>query len=203
MKPVQIIIVAVVIVNVWILLLFRTESPARSKVPEIISRNIHSGDVVLRKGKGLISEKFSRMSLNDKSYSHSGLIVKEGNIFFVYHMYQDILHPGLIKEPISDFLDVNVCSKAAVYRYDINDGQIKELEKNIRYNYFNRCTFDDKFELGDDAYYCTEWISHELSTVTGNSAYIPQSRIGDFVYIAPDNLYLNQHAQLVLNVPTR
>lgn len=203
MKPVQIIIAAVVVVNIWIILLFRTDSPARTSLPVFMTRSIHTGDIVLRNGKGLISDKFRRMSLQDKTYSHSGIILKEGNEYFVYHMYQDMAKPGLKKELLNEFIDPAVSSSAAVYRYDIGESKVAELEKNIRRNYSNHCTFDDKFELGNDAYYCTEWISHELTTVTGDENYIPQSRIDDFVYIAPDNLYLNQHAQLIIKVPNR
>lgn len=203
MKPVQIIIAAVVFVNIWIILLFRTDSPARTSLPIFMTRSIHTGDIVLRNGKGLISDKFRIMSLQDKTYSHSGIIVKEGNEFFVYHMYQDMKNPGLKKELLNEFVDPAVSSSAAVYRYDISDAKVAELEKNIRCNYSNHCTFDDKFELGNESYYCTEWISHLLTIVTNDSAYIPQSRIDDFAYIAPDNLYLNQHAQLILKVPNR
>jgi hypothetical protein len=168
-----------------------------------MSRSIHTGDIVLRRGKGLISDKFRRMSLVDKRFSHSGIIVKEGSELFVYHMYQDMAHPGLKKEKLNDFIDPQVSAGAAFYRYNINQEQSKELAKNILQDYSNHCTFDDKFELGNNAYYCTEWISHELTLVTNDSTYIPVSRIDDFDYIAPDNLYLNQHAQLIFKVPNR
>jgi hypothetical protein len=203
MKPVQIIIAAVVLVNAWIIILFRTDSPAHSSLPVFMTRSIQTGDVVVRRGKGLISDKFRRMSLVDKSFSHSGLIVKEGDEFFVYHMYQDMAHPGLKKEKLNDFIDPQVSSASAVYRYDLNKQQCEELAKNIHLDYVNHCTFDDKFELGNEAYYCTEWISHELTSVTNDSFYIPESNIDGFRYIAPDNLYLNQHTQLIFKVPNR
>ncbi len=203
MKPVQTIIIAVIIVNAWIVVLFRTDSPAHSSLPVFMTQGIHTGDIVLRRGKGLISDKFRRMSLSDKSFSHSGIIVKDGDTFYVYHMYQDMANPGLKKEILCEFVDPLVSSMSAVCRYDIDDIQKKELEKNIHWNYSNQCTFDDKFELGNDAYYCTEWIRHEFTIVTKDSTYIPTSQIDDFEYVAPDNLYLNQHAQLIFKFPTR
>lgn len=40
--------------------------------------SLKSGDLILRHGRGIISDAFMQLSVKEKKYSHSGLIHKEG-----------------------------------------------------------------------------------------------------------------------------
>jgi len=61
---------------------------ANNKVvfPEEIRTNLQPGDVILRSGKGFISNVFRQFSVKDKRYSHAGIIDSENGKFYVYHI---------------------------------------------------------------------------------------------------------------------
>ncbi|MBL0098458.1 MAG: hypothetical protein IPP46_19755 [Bacteroidetes bacterium] len=46
-------------------------------------------------------------------------------------------------------------------------------------------------------FYCSEWIREKFINATGDVNYFPVTSIENFSYIAPDNLYLNQHSKFI------
>ena len=58
-----------------------------SRIPAVtFGGNYQTGDIVLRNGKGFISDLFRNTSKREKKYSHAGIIVIENNQPYVYHM---------------------------------------------------------------------------------------------------------------------
>lgn len=192
------IVLAVIVVNV---LLIFTVSGTGMNYPEFpLSSNVElmEGDLVFRSGNGIISDWFRRCCMEDPSFSHAGILIKKGDADFVVHLQQTSSDGSLKMESLSDFWSDRTCKGGAVYRLDISDEEVAKVKSEVLLDLKNGVQFDENFNLDDDTkMYCSEWIRNKLIHSTGDPAYFPVTNAGDFAYIAPDNLYLNTHAQLI------
>ncbi len=162
---------------------------------------LKTGDVVLRKGYGLMSAVFRKANTQEAEFSHAGIVLRKGTSVFVAHLQQEQTENALQLESLEQFTDQNVCSKAAVCRFDLSDLQRMQLYLQVEDALKEQKTFDTSFDLADSkSMYCTEWIRHLLVVTTGDTAYIPCSNSGDFRYIAPDNIYRNPHARILCSI---
>lgn len=179
-------------------------SERNESVPEKISpsilKQLQQCDIVLRNGKGFISDVFRQFSLNDKRYSHAGIICVENNRIFVYHMLggQSGIGGELRKEELQDFCAFNTNNSFAIYRYDLNTKQKNKMAERLKKLYRERIKFDSAFSLfSDSSLYCTELVFKLTNFVSGKNNYIPLTTINKNQYVAIDNLYLNRHATLI------
>lgn len=145
-----------------------------------------NGDLVVRNGRGMISNWFRMLSENDKEYSHAGLVRKTQEGLYVVHMSQD--RSGIYKEKFSDFINESVCTSYAVYRYDISVKQNDAIASQMDQDLSDKISFDTKFNLDSlPPFYCTEWISNRISKLTGYRFKL--SGTSDYAYIGVDDLY--------------
>ncbi len=168
----------------------------KSTFPELIK--IQEGDVILRNGKGLLSSIFRSSSLKDPYYTHAGVIHEMNKSWFVYHYIDEDLKSGLHIEPLSNFVDKQFCSSLALLRYPLKPIEKIRFDSLLIISNKQAIPFDNEFSLtSDSAYYCTEWIAKLLERSTLDKDYIPVTSVGQYSYIAPDNLYLNEHCKLI------
>lgn len=190
-----------------------------------IFSKIRDGDIVFRNGKDHTSEAIRDFSLTDKSYSHCGIALREGDSVMIYHMYAGQENPTgeMQREWINYFIDGRKNLGFAVYRYTLDSAELLKLAGEMR-KLFNRHTvFDMNFDYNtDDKQYCAEMISKALDKATAGRIKIPHtkiemntlvkkylnrfpdmqrriknSKLKHLEYIAIDNLYLNDYASKV------
>lgn len=204
-----------------------TEPPA----PDSIQSHIDSlkkicrpGDLIVRLGDDLVSDRIRYLSANDYSYSHAGIIVTHNNEKMVCHIYPNDIAPGadtIRFDNIDTFLNRRTNLKCALYRYDLSDEEKLNFENELNTYHNNKVHFDKKYELKtDDKLYCSEMIYKALKKVTNNRVIIERSNIPKkmqrmvSVYfkndnysdktisarkiIAIDKLYDNTHCHLVM-----
>jgi hypothetical protein len=168
--------------------------------PSIIS-GVQSGDLVLRCGRGFISNAMRNFSIQEKKYSHAGIAVIENGKVFVCHMLGDEVEDSMsdfLKEPFELFCSPNGNSSFAVYRYKLSREQTTQFIKSLEELSSKIIPFDAQFDLeSDEKLYCTELIYKCLQKSSNNSNYLPLSRIGNRSYVAIDNLYLNNHCKKI------
>jgi hypothetical protein len=142
-------------------------SPANTTDLQLYSTDsIQSGDIILRKGYGLISEMIAKQLNDTIDVSHCGIIVKDKNHFFF------VIHS--LSKTVSDEDGVQICSLSSF----INDSQI-ETVKVVRFRndsngkiaakafyYLKRkIPFDEKFNSNDTtAFYCSEFPIHIINS---------------------------------------
>lgn len=155
--------------------------------------NLNTGDLVLRKGKGLISNLFSQASLRNKDYSHAGLLVTEGDQKYVYHMIgQRGIHSGFKKELLTEFINKKENTGYAIYRYRFMADHQEAIKLHLRKLQQLNLAFDEQFQLeSDTALYCTEMIYKTLQMVCNKQ--LETTQVKNMKYIAVDNLYMNPH----------
>ncbi|HKR06294.1 MAG TPA: YiiX/YebB-like N1pC/P60 family cysteine hydrolase [Bacteroidia bacterium] len=183
-------------------------------IPGTIKNNIQSGDIILRNGKGFISDVFRQFSLKDKSYSHAGIISVEQDKIFVYHIIggenrmaevrgqkpeDEIMNGELLrKELLEAFCNSKENNAYAIYRYDLSKKAKENIITNLHSMYGKKIVFDSHFDLATDtALYCSELVYKAVTAAAADKNYIPLTIINGNKYIAPDNLYLNPHAALI------
>jgi hypothetical protein len=190
MKGFYTILSGAVISNILLILILGNTSPAPLNKSAILLEELKTGDLVLRNGRGIISDWFRRTNLHDKKYSHAGLILREDNKIYVVHCFQDAEKPGLVKEGLTDFIDSRKSSTSAIYRYSLTQNERDNLALEIKSDLKSQIKFDDNFELGGSSYYCTEWIRKIVNASTNNSTFITTTSLKGYTFIAPENLYL-------------
>ena len=179
-------------------------SPAEIKLkwsaasPDI--SKLQTGDLIFRHGRGAISNCLMEMNLSDKKYSHSGIIhIENGNVS-VYHAIggEENVSNKLQKDSLERFCNASDIHSFGIYRLDLTPEQ-KEEEDSLAASYYNSgLEFDLDFYLAtDDKMYCTEFVYKIINKVTDIQNYLPLSTFSGKTFIACDNLYLNEHSQLI------
>ncbi|HVB04564.1 MAG TPA: hypothetical protein VNE41_12695 [Chitinophagaceae bacterium] len=161
---------------------------------------VRDGDLVMRTGNDFISLTLRQFSLQDKTYSHSGLVQIDGGRIRVFNAIggEDNPNQTLRRDSFGYFCDPAYNFGFAVYRYNLNRVQLKRLDSIENRYYDERVKFNMSFDLKtDNRLYCTEFVYKSLLKATGDSGYIPLTHINHMTYVAPDNLYLNPHAHLI------
>ena len=165
-----------------------------------IKDRFQSGDIILRNGKGFISDVFRQFSLEDKKYSHAGIINVEENKIFVYHILggETKKRMQIRKELLDYFCTPEDNNSFAVYRYDLSGEEKKSMLKNLQLLASKKIVFDPHFDLAtDSAMYCTELVYKVVEAAAHTKKYLPYTFASGNKYIAPDNLYMNPHSKLI------
>ena len=162
--------------------------------------SLKSGDLILRHGRGIISDAFMQLSVKEKKYSHSGLIHKEGGKVYVYHAIggEDNPDSKLRKDWLTTFCDPRYVHSFAIYRYDLNERKKKILDSLATQLYNKGVLFDLKFDLATDSVmYCSEFVYKSLQKASNQKDYISTNKVNGITYVPIDNLYLNKHCSFI------
>ncbi len=157
-----------------------------------------NGDLILRRGEGIISDIARNFSTTDKRFSHVGILVNHKQQAYVVHSVhdQDKNHNGVVIEKLSAFL--NDVADWAVYRLKLNNSQqqkfaytaLQYAEKNI--------PFDSHFDLASsDAMYCTEFIWRVSEKIARPNPIRPTINLSGAAYISIEDIYRHHHATLI------
>jgi hypothetical protein len=143
----------VLILLVYILL--PRGKPVVLQETKILFEMVKDGDIICRLGDRFWSQFFKDVSIEDKRFSHLGIICINNDIITVIHAEGDTGHGrDFVNEvPIEDFMEI----ARAIGIYRINDIDGKEIS-NMATEYMD-IPFDWQFDLNDESkLYCTELL---------------------------------------------
>jgi hypothetical protein len=159
------------------------EKEARHKEQlAVITDQLQEGDLLLREGTDFSSEQAKSFSIEDKTYSHAGIAVKEHHRWKVIHIVPDHYHiqDKVRMEGLDSFANPNDNASIALARYQLDRTQVDSLTKYLRTQYERQVIFDGNFDLDtDDAMYCSEMISKGLAFASGKKLQIESIRFQD------------------------
>jgi hypothetical protein len=161
---------------------------------------LKDGDLVVRTGNDFISLTLRQFSMQDRTYSHCGLVRIEQGRIFVYHAIggEDNPDARLRRDSFSEFCNPAHNLGFGIFRYRFSSTEVSRLDSIVEQFYRDKPRFDLKFDLTtDSSLYCAEFIYKAVNRATHRAHFIPTSRIGEFQYVAIDNLYLNSHCRPV------
>lgn len=159
-----------------------------------------SGDLIFRDGRGFISSIFRKLSLIDPRYSHAGIIHKEEDKIYVFHIIggEGNKNNHMRKDLLGNFCSPLQSNAFAVYRTDLNG---KKIDSLAEYYFSKKIEFDTDFNLeSDDKMYCTELLYKVLKKVSGQDNFLPLSTISGIKYPSCDNIYLSIHSKKIYSI---
>lgn len=159
---------------------------------------LQEGDLVFRRGYGVDSTVAMNFSEGEKRYSHAGLLVKRGGVFFVVHSEDDAEHGhyGIYPEPLREFLkDSPVWG---VYRFKLSRKTRQKIAEAALHMTKRDIKFDYDFDLhDDDKMYCTEFIYKTVNRTVGKTIIRPGKRFMSRDFVTISDLYENDLVYLV------
>ncbi|MEP7110992.1 MAG: hypothetical protein ABI760_23555 [Ferruginibacter sp.] len=181
---------------------------------------ILDGDLLTRSDDDFESLSLQNFSQKDRTYSHSGIVFKEDNTWFVYHCMAGPENPGasIEREPFNSFVNPVKKTGFGIFRYRISPSEISDLHNLYKKYYAEKLPFDKSFNLkNDDSMYCSEIIYKSLKKVTNNRVILPTSSLTNFKpkttsghfknaffkkfeYVGIDDLYMNAFCIAIFSV---
>lgn len=159
---------------------------------EILSHvDLLPGDIVMRRGDGVISGLFARIASKDQKFSHAGIVVSASPEVIVAH----VIGTGASgraefrTESISHFLAPHCANEFSIHRLQLSGICRDRIDPYFRTLKFSNIIFDEDFDLStDDEQYCSELIYKCLVSVTGNAGVMSLSEAGGRMYVSFDDL---------------
>ena len=160
----------VVAILLWCLLFMLTacsNSPQPSRITDqnidMIEKSVLPGDIILRKGHGLVSNFIAVNYGGKHKMSHCGIVTKtEGKLLVIHCISGQIArHDGVLKEPLKDFVSLNSTAQLKLFsiRNQTTEGQQKLTASAERYASLT-IPFDHNFDLSDtNSMFCIELIT--------------------------------------------
>ncbi|MGG5576143.1 YiiX/YebB-like N1pC/P60 family cysteine hydrolase [Myroides sp. C15-4] len=148
------------LVTSFFVLLSCTKIPKQSTQEQSIPVALQSGDLILRKGTGYFSDIFKRMASRDKRFSHIGIISKERDSIFVYHIEADeFTGEGVVlREEVNHFLQQS--TDHAFYANAMDTVAKQAMLVKAKAFFEVKVVFDLNFNAADDdKLYCSELVA--------------------------------------------
>lgn len=156
---------------------------------------LRTGDLILRHGKGFVSDAMLSFSTNDPQYSHSGIIEIENGKAYVYHAVggEENETNYTRREPIEVFCHPYSIHKFGIFRYNIEQDVLDEFVAQMKRYYQMKVEFDLDFDMYTDSkMYCSEMIYKAMGIATQGKNFIKMAYVMEKPYVAIDDLYLNE-----------
>lgn len=162
---------------------------------------LRTGDLIVRHGKGFVSECMLKFNNCEEKYSHSGIIHREGNKVYVYNSIggESRENNKMLMEALDKFVHPDIAFNFGIYRYDLDSVHITTLDSLLGSYYKTGLEFDLDFDMySEEKMYCSEMIYKSMIFVSKDKNYLPLSRVDGKPYVAIDDLYLNSHCKHIL-----
>lgn len=169
----------------------------------VAKKNIQSGDIITRTGNDFTSESIRSLNQRNKTYSHCGIASIENDSLFVYHAIGGEWNPDekLKRDPFECFAEPYSNRGIGIFRFDL-PGSSKSLILQIANTHFKKeLPFDMDFDLKtNNRMYCAEFIYKTLIEASSNQLVFNKSRIGQFIFIGVDDIFLQPFCRRIAEV---
>lgn len=155
---------------------------------------LKSGDIIFRKEDSMISDIFSSYDMS--AYSHVGILIKESQVWYVYHMEVDEDKDDFKIESLESFL--TRAQSVGIYRF-ILPLKPKRIKAMLNKLYAQRLMFDYKFSLENETFYCTEFVNHVFHKLFNVNLYEYLYKFEEQEFISVRSLLVSQYLKKVLS----
>lgn len=145
----------------------------KSSKKKLITLNpdtLQSGDIILKRGKGVVSNIIVQLLKEKIPISHCGIISCSKDSTYIIHSIASELSEkdGLQTILLSDFLKDYQENTLFVIRHKSDINNRLQIEQNAQNYLANKIPFDYKFDiLNKDEIYCSELVYHVLMDTYG------------------------------------
>lgn len=156
-------------------------------LPNEVIKELKGGEIILRKGDGILSSQLIQILNEEIPLSHCGMIIKGDTSFYVIHAISDDYkgRDGVQPCNLKHFVSAAIDSSIIIIRPNYPDSILYKMQKEaIKYVKMGK-TFDYQFNLDDTTqYYCTELLKHIFVNTVEEDIYPTRKLPNGF-----DNLY--------------
>lgn len=134
-----------------------------------IKNSLQQGDIVFRAGTDIESETIRKFSNVDKTFSHSGIVLKDKAGLKIYHILGGItnLDGSILYQSIDSFINYPQNIAVGIYSTNLSTLQMDSVNFFIDSVINKKIKFDLKFDLyTKDKLYCTELLVDALEYAT-------------------------------------
>lgn len=165
-----------------------------------ISR-LRTGDVLLRRGFGAVSEFISDFLGEPYPVTHCGLlIVHRSDSVQVLHTLSDEDHDGIFYQPLADFLKESKENTLAVVRLKVSESEKRQVLSEIERLRTKNIPFDMGFDDSDTTkMYCAELKRYVFRQVLGKDIMPDRARRMKIDVIRMSNFFNPEYFELVFN----
>lgn len=126
-------------------------------------RLFRSGDIIMRRGEGLVSDGIANMLAEPFDVTHCGVLLQEQGKLWVVHALQDKERgvDGIFAQDLDQFVAESRLGSIIVVRYNTVEDRTPQLIDRIHYYLKQDIPFDLGFDASDpSAFYCSELLQH-------------------------------------------
>lgn len=179
---------------------YHSNKSASIRFSKQMTFTLHEGDIVLRRGKSMISQLLRRTSLHDKTFSHAGIVYNDSGRWKVLHAIggEGSSHDGVCSEDWEQFCSEKETDTVAVFRLT-DDFRMAHQFVASAISLGKQCSgFDANFDLStDNKLYCTELIQKAVYRASKGGISLPLTYISGITYVSCENIYSNSYVQHV------
>lgn len=144
----------------------------------IVPSQVRSGDVILRREAGMISQIFATIASEKKIFSHVGIIYIDHGDTTVLHC--EAIETGetnsLRNESFCEF--ISEADTFGIYQLNMPDSISNKVAERAYKLYIDGAKFDYSFDAGTDSVlYCTEYVAKAINQAVGDSIITPNKTI--------------------------
>ncbi|TDH25613.1 hypothetical protein EXU57_12985 [Segetibacter sp. 3557_3] len=144
-----------------------------------LSATAITGDLVVRLGDDLISERIKYLNEKDYAYSHAGIIIEVNGEKQVFHISPDGNHNDTIQVvSIDSFLNPVHNLSCGLYRYNLLTEQRAEVSKIVESYKRGGVRFDRRYSMEtDQLMYCSEMIAKAITRASDSMVHFRQVHV--------------------------
>ena len=188
---------------VVVLLFLASLSSAEAPTQVDVESQFQPGDLIFRRGTGIVSDFARNFSSGERRFSHVGLVAERDRHQVVVHAIYDrqLNRDGVVSDSVVEFLDGT--ADWALYRVALPDSR-RERIADVALEILDKgLPFDNQFSLvSADSLYCTEFIWRVVNDVAGRELIRPSIASNDTKIVAIWDVYSGPEMQKVVERPT-
>lgn len=168
-------------------------------LPKSVMNKIDGGEIILRKGKGYLSNVIVNLLGEKLNYSHAGVLIKEKDEIYIIHSLSDDVseidgvQKCTIKEFLSDIADSSLCIVKPLT--DSLGSQL--IQKKAKEYLKQQVPFDHHFSMqSKDELHCSELI-HDVLIESLNKEILPVSKRGGIPIILFSHFFNSKNFKTV------
>ncbi len=126
-------------------------------------RLLFTGDIIMRRGDGMVSDKIAEMLQEPFDVTHCGLVLQEKGKLYVVHTLQDKQRDldGIFAQELEQFVAESRPGSIIVVRYKNSEDRTPMMVERMHHYMKQNIPFDLGFDAGEPSkFYCSELLQH-------------------------------------------
>lgn len=161
---------------------------------------LEKGDIILRRGSGILSNYIISVLKDSLPISHCGIIVKKDSDIHVIHsiLREENAIKGITKEPIEDFVQEALLNSLVILRQKQSEKYKLEFVSKAEELLKEAIPFDPMFDIQtQEKMYCTEIVWSISNLLLEKDIFKEKVLAGNIELLSFDNFFNSEYFEVV------